>query len=143
MRVEGPGAHVNPEFGPDPRKNWLLWQWDVVEAFLQLRRHAHDVTAPYLEVQLSPRGQGLVLVIIEPRRCYYTPLAFKWEAEVREHAGGWSTQARFQLPGDFPEGELWGGLFACLGSGPRGFYALQPNSEASPDFHRPELFVSL
>jgi hypothetical protein len=141
MRVEGPGPHVNPAFGADPRKNWQLWEWDVVEAFLQMRRHPDDMTAPYLEVQLSPRNQGLVLVILEPRRRYYTPLHFQWHTEVELGEGVWSARARFRLPDDFPEGELWGGLFACLGTAPRGFYALAPNPGEFPDFHRPQHFV--
>ena len=33
-------------------KNWGLWNHDVVEAFLQLRRTNDDKGAPYLEIQV-------------------------------------------------------------------------------------------
>lgn len=143
MQVEGPGPHTHEKFGDDPRKNWQLWEWDVVEAFFQLRRHPDDFLAPYLEVQLSPRGKGLVLVILEPRKRFYTPLVIDFRPQVQNHTGGWSMEVKLTLPAEFSEGELWGGLFACLGVGERGFYSLQPNPEERPDFHRPELFVAL
>jgi hypothetical protein len=135
--------HVNTSFGCDPRKNWELWNWDVVEAFFQLRPTAADLTAPYLEVQLSPLNQGLVIVIIEPRRKFYTPLQLLWRSTSEQSRGVWQTEVELTLPADFPEGDLWGGVFACLGDGKRDFYSLHPNPEERPDFHRPELFQRL
>ena len=135
--------HVNPQFGEDPRKNWELWNWDVVEAFLQLRTHAADTKAPYLELQISPRGQALCLVILRPREAFYTPLERPIKCSVELFEGGLATQVEVELPADLVGEELWGGLFSCLGKAPREYYALNPNPEERPDFHRPELFLRL
>lgn len=146
MEVHGPAEqnwHTSEQFGSDVRKNWELWNFDVVEAFLQLRSHDGDVSAPYLEVQISPLKQGLALVILEPRKAFYTPMQMVWHAQNSVSKGHWKTTVELELPQDFSEGDLWGGLFACLGSGERDFYALNPNPEARPDFHRPELFQRL
>lgn len=135
--------HVNPAFGADPRKNWELWNWDVVETFLQLRSHATDTQAPYLELQISPRGQTLGLVILRPREALYTPMNLPLSVSVSEGADGLETHLEVELPEDLVGDELWGGLFSCLGEGPRQYYALNPNPEERPDFHRPELFCRL
>lgn len=143
MEVRGPAERAwttDARFGSDVRKNWELWNFDVVEAFFQLRSHDEDVRAPYLEVQISPLTQGLALVILEPRKACYTPLHLVWHPQNTVVAGHWKTRVELELPSGLPEGDLWGGLFACLGSGERNFYALNPNPEPRPDFHRPELF---
>ncbi len=134
---------TDSRFGSDPRKNWELWNFDVVETFLQLRRHAQDIHAPYLELQVSPLGQALQLIILKPRVSFYTPLSLEFQAHTRLLGNQWMTEVQVELPQDFPQGELWGGMFACLGSTERGFYSLSPNPEAKPDFHRPELFEKL
>jgi hypothetical protein len=146
MRVENPLRHAwstHEKFGTDPRKNWELWNFDVVEAFLQPRRHDGDLTAPYLEVQLSPRGMGLGLVILEPRKICYIPYALKFEPWVGLTDTLWESSVKLQLPVELSEGELWGGIFACLGVEDRGYYSLRPNPEERPDYHRPELFQKL
>lgn len=135
--------HVNPKFGEDPRKNWELWNWDVVEAFLQLRSHPEDIKAPYLELQISPRGQLLCLVILRPREAFYTPLKFQCTSSIRALEDGLETLVEVELPEEFVGDELWGGLFSCLGVSPREYYASNPNPEERPDFHRPELFLRL
>ena len=50
----GPAWQVDEVFTQDWSKNWGLWNKDVIEAFLQLRKDEHDVKAPYLEIQVSP-----------------------------------------------------------------------------------------
>lgn len=135
--------HVNPKFGEDPRKNWELWNWDVVEAFFQMRSHAADTKAPYLELQISPRGQALCLVILRPREAFYTPLELPIKCSVDLFEGGLATHVEVELPEELVGRELWGGLFSCLGEAPREYYALNPNPEERPDFHRPELFQRL
>lgn len=144
MRVERSRPFVvNPSYGADPRKNWELWNWDVVEAFLQLRSAPEDFTAPYLELQVSPLNQALALVIRKPRVSVYTPLALVFKSHVETDADGYSMRAQVRLPSELQGVELWGGLFACLGQSPREYWALGPNPEANPDFHRPELFERL
>jgi len=146
MRVENPHAHAwhtHERFGSDLRKNWELWNFDVVEAFLQPRRHADDRAASYLEVQLSPKEQALALVIVEPRKICYVPYALKFKSHVTLTPTLWESSVCLTLPSELQTGELWGGLFACLGAGERGYYSLRPNPEEKPDYHRPELFQKL
>lgn len=134
---------TDARFGSDPRKNWELWNFDVVETFLQLRQEASDVQAPYLELQVSPIGQALQLIILKPRVSFYTPLALEMNVQSRLEGDRWATEVELELPAEFSDGVLWGGMFACLGASERGFYSLNPNPEAKPDFHRPELFTKL
>ena len=146
MRVEGPSGpwHTDQRFGADYRKNWELWNFDVVEAFLQPRAHQGQLDAPYLEVQISPLRQVLALVILKPREKLYTPLEFNYRAETQQVPGLWQARMELQLPAELAAGELHGGLFACLGAGPeREYHALNPNPEPRPDYHRPELFQRL
>ncbi|MFZ4713546.1 MAG: hypothetical protein ACOYL6_07540 [Bacteriovoracaceae bacterium] len=128
------------------KKNWGLWNYDVVEAFLQVRNTVDEVRAPYVEVQVSPLNQSFNLIITEPRKIYYTPLELKFAHQVKlfetEAAYGFQANLSLELPwrGKF----YFGNFFACLGYGEnREYFALNPNHESAPDFHRPELFASL
>ena len=55
----------------------------------------------------------------------------------------WTGKMEVVLPDDLSGDKLYGGFFSCLTTEPREFYALAPNPEANPYFHRPELFLSL
>lgn len=130
-------------FTSDWSKNWGLWNKDVVEAFIQLRSHKDDLKAPYLEVQVSPGNHPFALVIFEPRKTFQSPKAFHFEHSVNLEGKTWTTCMKFTLPEELKGDHVFGGFFSCLESEPREFYALEPNSENTPDFHRPELFVEL
>lgn len=130
-------------FGEDYKANWGLWNHDVVEAFLQLRSHADDVNAPYLEIQVSPRNQPFALVITEPRKTYFAPEKLEFKTTSSHEGRIWSGSMEVSLPSDLKGEFLYGGFFACLSKEPREFFALEPNPEENPDFHRPELFLSL
>lgn len=134
---------ANPEFGEDYSKNWGLWETDVVEAFIQLRSHPDEVTAPYLEIQLSPLNQPFALLIQKPREVFDYPknLDFKHESTGEDRT--WRAKLEVTLPEELKGDHLYLGLFACLGIGEREYFALIPNPESNPDFHRPELFVSM
>jgi hypothetical protein len=131
------------KFTHDWSKNWGLWNKDVVEAFLQLRSHKDDLTAPYLEVQVSPLNQPFALIITEPRKIYAAPKILDFFHEVSVEGRSWKTAMKLTLPSDLVGAEVYGGFFACLDQGPREYFALEPNSELNPDFHRPELFLPL
>lgn len=133
----------DPQFGSDYTKNWGLWNKDVIESFLQLRKNPEDVKAPYLEIQLSPLNQPFALMIVEPRKTFHAPetLDFKTSVELMDKL--WSGKMEVVLPKSMEGDLLYGGFFSCLGADAREFYALEPNPEASPDFHRPELFLRL
>ncbi len=133
----------DPVFSDDWSKNWGLWNKDVVEAFLQLRTHPGDHGAPYLEVQLSPLNQPFALVITEPRKIFAAPKALDLSHSVSLDGRRWDAAVTVLLPPEVTGRDLYGGFFACLDTDPREYYALEPNPEENPDFHRPELFTLL
>ncbi|HLW56446.1 MAG TPA: hypothetical protein VKY27_03620 [Bacteriovoracaceae bacterium] len=131
---------ANPDFGEDYSKNWGLWETDVVEAFIQLRKTPEETDAPYLEVQLSPLNQPFALLIKKPREVFEYPqnLSFTHESSGEERT--WRAKMVVEVPQELQGQYLYLGLNACLGIGEREFFALNPNPEENPDFHRPELF---
>lgn len=130
-------------FGQDWAKNWGLWNKDVVEAFLQLRAHEHDTGAPYLEIQVSPLNQPFALIIVEPRKTFHAPVTLDFQTQSSIEGRVWTGKLTVDLPSDLVGDKLYGGFFSCLAEGPREYYALEPNPEQNPDFHRPELFLPL
>lgn len=135
--------HTDPEFTHDWSKNWGLWNKDVVEVFLQLRSHPDDIQAPYLELQISPLNQPFALIIQEPRKIYHAPKILDLIHEVSVDGKVWTAAMKVQLPAELRGELVYGGFFACLDQEPREYYALEPNPEFTPDFHRPELFLPL
>jgi len=133
----------DPNFSSDYDKNWGLWNHDVVEAFLQLREHPEDVTAPYLEIQVSPLNQPFCLLIKKPREEFFYPKELSFSSAVQMEERVWTTEIKLELPSDLRGTFLFGGFFSCVRADEREFYALNPNSEEAPDFHRPDLFLAL
>lgn len=140
---DGSSWHTNSELTSDWRKNWGLWNHDVVEGFLQLRSEESQLGAPYLEVQVSPLNQPFALIITEPRKATHEPESLHFTHEVEVEGRSWKSKMIIELPQDLQGDVLYGGFFACLGEGEREYFALEPNPEAKPDFHRPELFIKL
>lgn len=130
-------------FTHDWSKNWGLWNKDVVEAFLQLRSSPDDTKAPYLEIQVSPRNQPFALIITEPRKIFAAPKELDFFHEVLVEGRSWKTSMKVTLPPELKGTDLYGGFFSCLEHDPREYFALEPNPEQNPDFHRPELFLKL
>lgn len=135
--------HTDPVFTDDWSKNWGLWNKDVVEVFLQFRSHDQDTKAPYLELQVSPLNQPFALIITDPRKVFYAPKDLTFSHSVKVEGRVWTAHMEVVLPKDLKGKNLYGGFFSITGHDPREFYALGPNPEATPDFHRPELFLSL
>lgn len=133
----------DPQMSSNYLKNWGLWNNDVVEAFLQLRSHPEDVTAPYLEIQVSPLNQPFALVIVEPRKTFHPPQNLEFKTTSITEGRVWTGTIEVILPDEIKGDHLYGGFFSCLSKNPREYYALETNPEATPDFHRPELFLSL
>lgn len=127
----------------DWSKNWGLWNKDVVEAFLQLRSQPDDTKAPYLEIQVSPLNQPFALLISEPRKTFAPPKSLDFTHEVTVEGRQWKAVMKVILPSELNGDHLYGGFFACLDENPREYFALEPNPEQNPDFHRPELFLPL
>jgi hypothetical protein len=143
QRRAGKGWQTDNSFSSDWTKNWGLWNKDVFEAFLQLRSHESDISAPYLEIQVSPLNQPFGLIITEPRKTYFPPASLTFETQVSLEDKLWTGKMVVTLPTDLKGEYLYGGFFSCLDTSPREFFALNPNSENAPDFHRPELFYCL
>lgn len=135
--------HVDAAFTGDYQSNWGLWNKDVVEAFLQLRSHPNDFKAPYLEIQLSPLNQPFALVITEPRKTFYAPKDLVFLTESETNGKIWKGKFTVTLPPDLKGDYLYGGFFSCLGYDPREYFAVEPNPETAPDFHRPEFFFPM
>jgi hypothetical protein len=141
-RISG-GWDKNTQFSMDFSKNWGLWNHDVIEAFLQLRENADDKNAPYLEVQVSPLNQPFALLIKEPRKDFAIPQILNFTSEVTLEDRVWESTLEVDLPQDLEGTHLYGGFFSCLTGEKREFFALEPNPEITPDFHRPDLFLPL
>lgn len=125
-------------------KNWGLWNFDVVEIFLQPRKEITHHHAPYIELQVSPLNQGFNLQIIEPRKIYYTPLNLNFYHETylteTESLYRWESKLTVQLPET--EKYLFGNAYACLGFGEsREYFGLNLKPSPNPDFHCPDFFV--
>lgn len=142
---DGSEWFADPNMSHDWAKNWGLWNNDVVEGFLQLRKDPNDLTAPYLEIQVSPLNQPFALIITEPRKTFFPPEKLNFTTECQGEDRTWTGKMTVELPENLQGEILFGGFFACLGptGDTREFYALNPNPEKNPDFHRPELFVNL
>lgn len=129
--------NINHQLSHKGIGNWGLWEHDVVEIFLQ----SGNPETPYLEIQLSPSAQKFALQIERPRKQFFTPLNFDFCGQSIIEDDTWTAQIEV----DFPcRGTLRGGIFACLGpETKRNYFAMNPNCEDIPDFHRPDLFVKL
>jgi hypothetical protein len=132
------GFYTSNEFKLDSYENWGLWEYDVVEVFLTYAK-------TYLEVQLSPLGQTFALLIHEPRKDFKYPQSFEFTsvAEIKDNT--WIAKIEIKkkdIPGYERDAKLKGNIFAILGKD-REFYALNPNLDEIPNFHRPELFLEL
>ncbi|XP_044285295.1 UPF0462 protein C4orf33 homolog [Varanus komodoensis] len=129
-----PGAPGKPFNG--------LWDYEVVEAFF-----LNGQTRQYLEVELCPHGQHLVLLLCGRRKICKQELPVKFE--VSRTSAKWNGRAH--LPWSyFPAASDKFNAFAIHGSSvDRTYEALYPvpqcdiQKEQEPDFHRLEYFRSL
>ncbi|XP_055990515.1 UPF0462 protein C4orf33 homolog [Sorex fumeus] len=119
-----------------------LWDYEVVEAFF-----LNDLTEQYLEVELCPHGQHLVLLLSGRRDVWKQSLPLSFHVSRRETA--W--EGRAHLPWSyFPSGVSKFNAFAIHGSAAdRRYEALYPvpQQDVRPgqtaDFHRLEYFQPL
>jgi hypothetical protein len=133
-------AFTNSQFGQDYKNNWGLWDYDVVEVFIK-----KEDSDSYLELQTSPLNQKFALIVQIPREKYYSPEKCNFVVSNVVENKQW--HATMSIPLDVIPGQsrsLTGNCFACLGAqDKREYFALNINSEDSPDFHRPDLFINL
>jgi hypothetical protein len=142
FRVEAPSIHANPAI-PRGVSHWGLWEWDVVELFLSVAEGAAPL--PYLEVQLSPLGQHVELLVHEPRVRWDAGFRSGFNARVRPFdSRAWEAGIEIPLKALGWSGDparLRGGAFAILGGpGERECFGLFLPEQEKPDFHLPEFF---
>ncbi|XP_053559634.1 UPF0462 protein C4orf33 homolog isoform X2 [Bombina bombina] len=133
-----PPAPPGPSGQPFPG----LWDYEVVEAFF-----LNGQTGQYLEVEICPHGQHLVLLLSQRRHIWKESLPLS--LQVTRTDGVWEGSAL--LPWDyFPPSVDRFNAYAIHGSGEKRTYeSLYPVPEnelqegQQPDFHRLEYFRPL
>lgn len=120
--------------GPTDR----LWEHEVIEVFV-----AGEGTA-YLEIELGPWGNHLVLQLADERKVARSMLPIDYVATVSSGPRGRRWSGRARVPWALlPPGPLRVNAYA-IQPGPEGrvFLAAFPTNTPQPDFHRPESFRS-
>lgn len=143
FEVRGSEPFVNPDL-PRGESQWGLWNWDVVEVFVQ----APD-SSRYFEFQISPLGQQFELEIRKPREDMDRTYRSGFQARAQRSAEDrW--EATFRIPwaalgqADGAPAVIRGNAFAILGEGSRrSYWSLFTPPQSSPDFHIPAHFQQL
>lgn len=115
---------------------WELWNHEVVEAFFL------NDDGDYLEIELSPHGQHLNLLLSGVRNIVKKELPCEYKVAI-QGSGRWIGEAIFPVS-YFPRGVTKFNAFAIHGSDPDRIYeALYPvpaGSAQQPDFHNLSVF---
>jgi hypothetical protein len=131
-------SHVSAEFCTEKLSNVGLWDFDVVEVFIQKKCEKNH----YLELQVSPMNQKFALLVKEPRKD--TTQVESLKSNITAKSTEFGFKAIFKIhASDIPgsSDEIYANFFACLGPKEnRNYFALNINKEAEPDYHRPDLF---
>ena len=140
FEVKASDLNLSNDFNTENWDNIGLWNFDVVEVFLQKK----DNNNHYLELEISPKGQKLAILVKRPREDFHQlePIDTLALASLTE-TGFW---AEFKvkatdIPGDGDV--IVGNAHACLGKNPRNYFSLFEGDTSKPDFHRPEFFQSV
>uniref|UniRef100_A0A7N5K7L5 Chromosome 4 open reading frame 33 n=1 Tax=Ailuropoda melanoleuca TaxID=9646 RepID=A0A7N5K7L5_AILME len=143
MKVSAPFFNDPPAPLGEPGKPFnKLWDYEVVEAFF-----LNDVTEQYLEVELCPHGQHLVLLLSGRRNVWKQELALSYKVSRGEKK--W--EGRAYLPWSyFPPNVTRFNSFAIHGSkDKRNYEALYPVPQhelqqgQKPDLHGQHLVLLL
>lgn len=111
-----------------------LWRYEVVEVMLL------GEDDRYLEVELSPHGQSLVLFLEGERNIVDRRARIDYQAQIRK--GRWHGVATVPLSW-LPAGTTRLNAFAIHGTRQRRYLAWKPTGGPKADFHRLALFGSL
>ncbi|XP_076327798.1 UPF0462 protein C4orf33 homolog isoform X2 [Tachypleus tridentatus] len=139
VRVNAPFFNdpVSPE-GPPGEPFFKLWDYEVVEAFFLTKDDK------YLEVELSPHGQHLLLLLNGRRNAIEHSLPLNYTTTIS--SDHWTGIAK--IPVDyFPPNVDRFNAYAIHGLGKdrtyEALYPAPPGLYSSPDFHRLEYFRPL
>jgi len=141
FEVQTEKLHLNPDFTTVGFNNNGLWDYDVVEVFIQKK----DDSNHYLEIQCSPLSQKFALLVKKPREVTQSIQSLCSKVSASKNALGFSADFEI-LFNDIPGhgNELRGNFFSCLGpADAREYFALNINQDDQADFHRPDLFQTL
>ncbi|KAH9419954.1 hypothetical protein DERP_001787 [Dermatophagoides pteronyssinus] len=134
---------VLPDWSKKPGTFDKLYNYEVVELFLLNSNNEH-----YLEIELAPRGQYLLLELNGYRNVTRTPISLKSYNVKITNDKHWSGRAIVSHD-DLPNGIDKFNAYAIHGSGSNRTYLSlfpAPNNNPNytePDFHRLELFQSI
>ncbi|XP_061189290.1 UPF0462 protein C4orf33 homolog [Saccostrea echinata] len=124
--------------GEDGKPFPNLWDYEVVEAFFLNDKNQ------YLEVELCPHGQHIVLLLKGFRDCFADLLPMKYTSAIKGDT--WEGTALIPMS-YFPPKVSKFNAYAIHGSGStRTYEALYPASKdkhTDPDFHRLEYFQQI
>lgn len=138
FKIDGYYPNMKDSFTKKIEDNVGLWNFDVCEAFLSFE------DSKYLEIQSSPLNQPFSYIVTKPREVFEFPKNLDLNLKNEIEISLWKCVMiinKKSIPGS---GELIGNLFVCLGDNEERYYfSLNPNSEDTADFHRPDLFVEL
>ena len=130
---DDPPAPDGPVGKPFPQ----LWDYEVAEIFFL------GADEKYLEVEVSPHGQHLLLLLNGTRNMVKDELDMDYTATIDRSQSSWKGVAKIPLS-YFPVGTNRLNAYAIHGSGTNRIYqSLYPAPEGkheNPDFHRLEYF---
>ncbi|GAB6023205.1 hypothetical protein CHUAL_008024 [Chamberlinius hualienensis] len=137
LTARGPFFNDPPAPPGPPGPFWQLWNYEVAEAFFL------GDSNRYLEVELGPHGQYLLLLLNGKSNSIADCLPLQYEASINSSTSTW--EAKALIPKDyFPPNVTQFNAYAIHGSDPaRAYESLYPcpNGEYSgPDFHRLQYF---
>jgi len=129
-----PKAPDGPAGKPFPK----LWDYEVVEIFF-----LNSITKQYLEVEVSPHGQHILLLLNGTRNMIKDELPMHYTASIDHTNNIWTGTARIPLS-YLPQNVDKMNAYAIYGSDKNRVYeALYPTEKGKfpqPDFHRLDYF---
>ncbi|XP_077983894.1 UPF0462 protein C4orf33 homolog [Glandiceps talaboti] len=136
MEVAAPFFNDPPAPKGEPGKPFpQLWDYEVVEAFFLGENNK------YLEVELCPHGQHLVLALNGFRNMFKDELVLDYQATLRGNT--WTGVAKLPME-YFPPNTTKFNAYAIHGSGNsrvyESLYPVEADAYTEPDFHRLEYF---
>jgi len=132
MKIEVAAPFYNdpaPPNGKPGEAYYGLWEYEVVEAMFLASKMQH-----YLELEFSPHGQHLVLLLKGARNAIKHSLALEYKADIEETVWkGMAKVPKAYFPDNF---DVWN-AYAIHGTGDDKVYkSLFPVPGDAPDFHR-------
>uniref|UniRef100_A0A8C4R7Z1 Uncharacterized protein n=1 Tax=Eptatretus burgeri TaxID=7764 RepID=A0A8C4R7Z1_EPTBU len=137
LRVKAPFYNIPPSPRVEPGQSCpQLWNYEVVEVFF-----LNDATQQYLEVELCPHGQYLVLLLEGSRNVKQSGLPLEFRATI--DGSSWNGEAL--IPWCYlPPSPTRFNAYAIHGECHTRIYrALHPVPGCEPDFHRLHFFGNL